>query len=82
MSKKFLSEKKLLEGITPHNAHDDELAPISFDEFGTELSETEYKMAMKRIEHIFDAVPNTQEGHELEKLILLAEAYENKHVSV
>jgi len=67
MSKKFLSEKKLLEGITPHNAHDDELAPISPDEFGTELSETEYKMAMKIIEHTSDAVPNTQEDDELRK---------------
>ncbi|MEL0628442.1 hypothetical protein [Psychromonas aquatilis] len=46
------------------------------------MSETEYKIVMKSIEHIFDAVPNTQEGHEIEKLILLAEAYENKHVLV
>jgi len=78
-SNKSLSEKELLEGMTSYNAHVDELATISLAEFGFELSEAEYKMAMKRIEALLDATPNTEEGDELEKLVSLVDAYENNH---
>ncbi|MHC1776203.1 MAG: hypothetical protein AB9834_12395 [Lentimicrobium sp.] len=42
-------------------------------------SETEYKQALARLEGIFDAVPGTQEGDELELLSLLIETYETIH---
>lgn len=35
MSKKRLSEKELLDGITPDTAHADELATVPWDELGT-----------------------------------------------
>ncbi|WP_311567880.1 hypothetical protein [Photobacterium arenosum] len=79
MSKKKPSEKELVEGLTPYNAHADELAEVSFTEMGIDASESDYKMALKRIEALFDAEPNTPEGDELEKLISFVEAYENKH---
>ncbi|KDM93140.1 hypothetical protein [Photobacterium galatheae] len=78
MSKKP-TEKELVEGLTPWNAHADELASVSPTELGIEASESDYKMALKRIEALFDAEPNTPEGDELEKLISFVEAYENKH---
>lgn len=80
MSKKRLSEKELLDGITPDTAHTDELATGSWDELGLESSESEYKAAMKRIEFLFDvAEPGTPEGDELEKLVTWVEAYEKEH---
>ncbi|MGB5446590.1 MAG: hypothetical protein WBM99_13930 [Psychromonas sp.] len=82
MSKKIFSEKELLEGMTPYSAHADELATISLSEFGFELSESEYKMVMKKIEGAFNATPNTQESDDLEKLISLVDAYENKHHTI
>ena len=39
-------------------------------------SEKEYEEAVNRIEQIQDAVPGTEEGDELELLILLCEKYE------
>lgn len=42
-------------------------------------SEEEYRAALKRIEELFDALPNTAEGDELEKWISLIESYENDH---
>lgn len=42
-------------------------------------SEEEYRAALKRIEGLFDALPNTAEGDELEKWISLIESYENDH---
>ncbi|MEZ8795784.1 hypothetical protein OAA_03975 [Vibrio cyclitrophicus 1F175] len=80
MSKKRLSEKELLDGITPDTAHADELATVSWDELGLEFSESEYKAVMKRIESLFDvAEPGTPEGNELEKLVTWVEAYEEEH---
>ena len=80
MSKKRLSEKELLEGITADTAHTDELATVSWDELGLEFSESDYKAAMKRIESLFDvAEPGTPEGEELEKLVTWVEAYEEEN---
>lgn len=80
MSKKQLLEKKLVEGLTYHTAHADELATVSLEELGLELSESGYQTAMKRIESLFDAAePGTPEGDELEKLAVLVEVYEAKH---
>ncbi len=45
-------------------------------------SETEYKQALARLEEIFDAVPGTQEGDELELLSLLIESYETVHFPI
>ena len=42
-------------------------------------SDEEYRAALKRIEELFDAEPNTPEGEELEKCISLIESYENDH---
>lgn len=42
-------------------------------------SEEEYQAALKQIEELFDALPNTAEGDELEKWISLIESYENDH---
>ena len=41
-------------------------------------SEQAYKKALKRLEQIFDAYPNTTEGDELEILSIIIEEYENK----
>ncbi|MEI8657046.1 hypothetical protein [Vibrio sp. Hal054] len=83
MSKKRLSEKELVEGITPYTAHVDELATVTLDEMGLELSEGDYKAALKRIEFLFDAAePGTPEGDELERLAALVEEYEEKHFPI
>lgn len=79
----MLSEKELIEGITPDSGHADELATCSREEMGLELSENEYQTALKRIESLFDvAEPGTPEGDELETLAALVEAYEEKHFPV
>ncbi len=83
MSKKRLSEKELVEGMTAYTAHADELAAAKLDELGLELSESDYKAALKRIEYLFDAAePNTPEGDELERLAALVEGYEDKHFPI
>ncbi|MDW1461225.1 hypothetical protein R7F07_01975 [Vibrio sp. YT-16] len=138
MSKKRLSEKELIEGMTPHTAHADDLATTSERDWGsysenvdkadddfliqrddvfgasrmetllkmaerfnkngtldgetlkkikglTELntpSENDYRMALKRIEAIFDAKLGTPEGDELEQLISFVEAYEEEHYPI
>lgn len=83
MSKKRLSEKKLVEGMTPYTAHVDELAAVTLDELGLEPSESDYKAALKRIESLFDAAePGTPEGDELERLAALVEEYEEKHFPI
>jgi len=46
VSKKRLSEKELVEGMTPHTAHSDELAEVTLDELGLEISESDYKAAL------------------------------------
>ncbi|GAB1149618.1 hypothetical protein CRN53_08620 [Vibrio vulnificus] len=64
--------------MTPYTAHVDELASVTL---GLELSESDYKAALKRIESLFDAAePSTPEGDELERLAALVEEYEEKHL--
>lgn len=45
-------------------------------------TETAYNKAIKRIEEIFDAEPNTPEGDELELLSLLVEKYEEDNYPI
>ncbi len=45
-------------------------------------TEKDYKKALNRIDELFNAKPNTQEGDELEILITLVEAYEQKHYTI
>lgn len=45
-------------------------------------SENDYRMALKRIEAIFDAKPGTPEGDELEQLTSFVEAYEEEHYPI
>lgn len=40
-------------------------------------TEQDYNQALQRLEHIFDAKPNTKDGDELEALANLIEQYEN-----
>ncbi|MFB2656333.1 transcriptional regulator [Shewanella xiamenensis] len=54
-----------------------EVMPYSVDK--SISSEEEYRAALKRIEELFDALPNTAEGDQLEKWISLIESYENDH---
>ena len=42
----------------------------------------EYKVALERLEEIFDARPNTKEGDELEILSMLIEKYEDEHYPI
>ncbi len=83
MSKKLLSEQELVEGMTPYTAHVDGLAAVILGELGLELSESDYKAALKRIESLFDAAElGTPEGDELERLAALIEEYEEKHFPI
>jgi HTH-type transcriptional regulator/antitoxin HigA len=45
-------------------------------------SEEDYRNALKRLEIIFDAPVDTEEGKEAEILSLLIENYENKHYPI
>ncbi len=45
-------------------------------------TESEYNLALERLEVIFDAEVNTPEGDELELLSLLIESYENIHYPI
>ncbi len=45
-------------------------------------SEKDYQNALERLELIFDAPINTQEGDEAEILSLLIENYENEHYAI
>jgi len=45
-------------------------------------SDKDYRMALDRLEVIFDAKPNTSEGDEAELLSLLIDLYENKHYPI
>ncbi len=45
-------------------------------------SERDYQAALKEIENIFDAKPNTPKGDRLEVLSILIEAYEEKHYHI
>jgi HTH-type transcriptional regulator/antitoxin HigA len=42
-------------------------------------TEQDYQEAIKRLEDIFDAAPNTAEGDELEALGVLIDEYEKTH---
>ena len=45
-------------------------------------TEQEYEKALKRLEVIFDAPANTEEGDEAELLTVLIEHYEEKHYPI
>ena len=45
-------------------------------------TEDDYKKALKRIEIIFDAKPNTAKGDEFELLSLLIDKYEEEHYPI
>lgn len=45
-------------------------------------TETDYKSALKEIEMLFDAVPNTPEYDRLDMLSILVEAYEKIHFPI
>jgi len=45
-------------------------------------SEEDYRKALKRLEIIFDAPIDTEEGNEAEILSMLIENYENKHYPI
>ncbi len=49
---------------------------------GEEMTETEYKLALARIEELMDAEDDTLEGDELERLVTLVEAYEDEHYPI
>ena len=82
MSNKMQSDKKLVEEFEPYNTHDDELNSLSLAEIGLEASASDHQIALKRIEVLFDAEPNTPEGNELERLIVFVEAYEEEHYPI
>jgi HTH-type transcriptional regulator/antitoxin HigA len=42
-------------------------------------TEEQYNIAIERIDELFDAKPNTKEFDELELLVMLVDAYEDKH---
>ena len=42
-------------------------------------TEEQYDIAMKRIDELFDAKPNTKEFDNLELLVMLVDIYEGKH---
>jgi HTH-type transcriptional regulator / antitoxin HigA len=42
----------------------------------------DHKLALKRIESLWDAKPNTPSGDELDILTTLVEAYENEHYPI
>ncbi len=45
-------------------------------------TEQDYNQALERLEVIFDAIPGTKEGDELEILGILIENYENTYYSI
>ncbi|HEX2964878.1 MAG TPA: transcriptional regulator [Syntrophorhabdaceae bacterium] len=45
-------------------------------------TEADHESALREVEHIFDAKPNTPEGDRLEVLTTLIDAYEEKHFSI
>lgn len=45
-------------------------------------SEADYNTALKEIENLFAAKPNTPDGDRLDVLTALVEAYEDKHYSI
>ena len=45
-------------------------------------NEADYQAALAEIEQLFDALPDTPEGHRLEVLTTLVEVYEDKHYNL
>jgi HTH-type transcriptional regulator/antitoxin HigA len=45
-------------------------------------TEADYQAALKEIEYLFDATPNTPEGDRLQVLTTLVAAYEEQHYSI
>ncbi len=45
-------------------------------------TERDYQNALKQIEKLWDAKPNTAKGDRLEVLVTLVEAYEEKHYKI
>ena len=45
-------------------------------------TENDYLTALKRIDELFEAVPDTADGDELELLITLVELYEKNHFPI
>ena len=45
-------------------------------------TESDYAVAMRRIERVWGAAPGTPEGDELEVLVTLAESYERQHYPI
>jgi HTH-type transcriptional regulator/antitoxin HigA len=45
-------------------------------------SELDYEDALKRLEAIFDAVPNSIEGDEAEILVMMIDNYEKEHFPI
>ncbi len=45
-------------------------------------TERDYQNALKQIEKLWDAKPNTAKGNRLEVLVTLVEAYEEKHYKI
>jgi HTH-type transcriptional regulator/antitoxin HigA len=45
-------------------------------------TEKEYDQALERLNEIFDATPNSEEGQEAELLALLIENYEDEHYKI
>src|SRR5687768_10469574 len=45
-------------------------------------TEEDYQLALQRLEQIFDAEPDTQDGDELEVLSFLIDSYENEHFPI
>ena len=45
-------------------------------------TEEQYDIAMERIDELFDSKPNTKEFDELELLVMLVDAYEDKHYPI
>lgn len=45
-------------------------------------TEEDYEKAMERLEEIFDASPNTEEGDEAEILAMLVDNYENQYYPI
>ncbi len=45
-------------------------------------TEKDYRLALKRIDELIDAEPDTEEGDELDVLVTLVEAYERVHFRI
>ncbi|MFZ5880226.1 MAG: hypothetical protein ACOY0R_12715 [Chloroflexota bacterium] len=45
-------------------------------------TESEYEVALKEIEQLFNADPGSPEGHRLEELALLLQKFEDEHYSI